>query len=486
MKQIKLEIRNTWDLANRIEKCGIIAITFILFLIAVTMHYADITVTSQFGLILWDSLFDGSFASFYSNCLASGIAPEGAVYDLGMYIVFAIWGLPVWILGKVTTVDALSIGVQLWFKIMLLVFEAGTTYYVYKIAGHLGLDQRTRVEVSMSYLLSFMVVFPILVASQYDVLPLFFMLGGIECWMRQKDSVRYLAWFAIAVTMKPFAVFALAACLLMREKNVLRILGDGILAMIPYGIFKLIYLVGDSSAQSNNVFFAQTFHLLTDVKINIGIGEVSVFFLLLTVIYAGIYAYQTDKQEEIVANRRCIFFLYLVFGCLCIFTSINPYWILYWAPFVSMIAFYDNKQKDFMLIINLVMDSCILIMMLIKYSWVYGGQTTFAYLLLKPLYEAIGYHDPHTVMGVMEQLGILEFQPVIAAIAMGTFIVYAYVAWRETETEESRLITEKPAEMDDSSELMTNYKNIAASVIYGIRILMLYGWVVLCVRLWIH
>ena len=93
---------------------GMVALLVCFF----TMYYADITVTSRFSLIFLDSLFDGSPLSFYSNALASGIAPEGAVYDIGMYIIFAVWNLPVWILQKTARLNAMSVGALLWVKLL--------------------------------------------------------------------------------------------------------------------------------------------------------------------------------------------------------------------------------------------------------------------------------------------------------------------------------------------------------------------------------
>ena len=74
-----------------------------------TMYYVDITVTSQFGLVFIDSLFDLKPFGFYANALNTGIAPEGAVYDIGAYVIFGIWSVPVWILNRLFGVSVLSV-----------------------------------------------------------------------------------------------------------------------------------------------------------------------------------------------------------------------------------------------------------------------------------------------------------------------------------------------------------------------------------------
>ena len=106
---------------HEISRADLLLLTLAAGFCFLTMYYSDITITSRFSLTLWDSLFDGRLLSFYDNALASGVAPEGAVYDIGIYAVFAIWGLPVWILRNVAGLDPMSVGSLLWFKLLLAV-----------------------------------------------------------------------------------------------------------------------------------------------------------------------------------------------------------------------------------------------------------------------------------------------------------------------------------------------------------------------------
>ena len=130
-------------------------------------RYADLTVTAQYSLTLIDSLFDGEFASFYKNAMNSGIAPEGAVYDIGIYLVFAVWGFPVWILKKIFGISVLAAGGLLWFKVLLVLFAVGNAIVTEKIAKELKI-----VTDGMRFFLflSLLFNFPIFVAAQYDVI----------------------------------------------------------------------------------------------------------------------------------------------------------------------------------------------------------------------------------------------------------------------------------------------------------------------------
>ena len=154
-----------------------ISATIILLIMMFTMFYADITVTARFSMTFLDSLFDGRFASFYINALESGIAPEGAVYDIGIYSVFAVWGLPIWILNKLFGIDIMSIGCLLWFKLLLVFFTMGVVLTLKRIALNLGFGEKVGQYVCYLSSLSLLMVFPILVAAQYDVIPVFFMVG---------------------------------------------------------------------------------------------------------------------------------------------------------------------------------------------------------------------------------------------------------------------------------------------------------------------
>ncbi len=425
-----------------------------------TMFYADLTVTAQYSLTLIDSLFDGKFASFYQNAMASGIAPEGAVYDIGIYLVFAVWGFPVWVLRMLFGVSVLSAGSLLWYKFLLILFAVGNGIVVEKIAKELKIAAESR---SMFLFTSLLFNFPILVAAQYDVVPLFFILLGTLQSIR-KNRKGFLLYFSLAFTMKPFALLPFLIILLLEEKNIVGIVVNGIISVIPLGVCKLIYMVNPVNIDSNNSFLADMFPKLVEVQMNVGNGSVSVFALFLLIVCASAYCFK-PRQDTAEDGRWLIWFLYLGWCGFCMFVPIYPYWIIYLAPFLALVNAYDETRTNFMGFLDLAANVGVILIMIYRYSWVYGGENTFRYLILKFLPQVAD--QSHSVGSILFKLHFDMFETVIFAVVFAAFGVIGYIAYGGLRR--------------------GRIENVPVQKIHNcqwkIRIGMLYGWSLLCILL---
>lgn len=456
--------KKTWEREKRnriVSRWENWAAIIVLASITLTMYYADITVTAQFSLTFIDSLFDGRFASFYNNALATGIAPEGAVYDVGLYLIFAIWGVPVWFLRKFAGINALGVCSLLWFKMLLVLFLFESVILVKKISLELGFSKKNSEYICWTYALSMLLVFPVLVAAQYDIIPLVFILFGIWKWI-QRDKIKYMVSFAVAFTMKPFALFAFIIILLLEEKKILKIVVTGLFSIMPFVVCKGIYLINPTNQASNNSFAGQMFPKLLKSTFQSGQGSVSVFFLIFVLLCMIAYIYKPGNDYKLV-GRHFIWIMFILWSSFCLFVDVHPYWVVYLAPFLSIIVFYDRTNTNFMMILDLVINVGTIVLMIIQYSWVYGGQTTFAYLLLKPVYERIDHENISTVAGVLKALNIAQLQPIISATVLGAIICVAFLSWRGMVVYN-----------DDEKEIIIYPWHMR------IRILILYAWMAVC------
>lgn len=404
---------------NREDIIEFIALTLVYGFIFFTMFYADLTVTLQFSMTYIDSLFDGKFASFYNNALATGIAPEGAVYDVGIYFIFAIWGLPVYILNKLFHVSYLSVGSLLWFKLLLVVFAIAIKYVIEKIAEEIGIDAK---KAGKWWLASPLMIFPALVAAQYDIVPVFFMLLGVLYAIRD-EKVKYVLFFSFSFIMKPISLIGFVIVLLIKEKKIIDIIKYGILSVVPILVCKLIYMINPVNNPTNNDFVSMNLKGLFDVGIDLGNEKISLFILIFFLICAFCFIYKPQNSREL-DGKWLVWCLYLVWLTFCIFTSVAPYWIIYMAPFIVLVSFYSDDGINKVLIMESIASIGFLLPLICKYTWVYGGSKTYSYLLLKNIYA--GKQDVHTVAGVLKALGIGSFMSAIYAIVVGAFLVIAY------------------------------------------------------------
>ena len=395
-----------------------------------TMYYADITVTSRFSLIFLDSLFDGSPLSFYSNALASGIAPEGAVYDIGMYIIFAVWNLPVWILQKTARLDAMSVGALLWVKLLPVLCAFLSMFLVKRIGNLLGYGERVQNLVAFVYLFSLCLFFPVFVVAQYDIIPVLLILYGVY-WYMGGANRKFLLCFALAMTMKPFALFPFLAMVLYKNKRISAIIKSCIAGIGPMILCKIIYSFGSGYQESNGDFLI-TGLLKVFPSVKIGNGEVALFFLAILIIYYFAYANEPKEWGE-RENRKIIWIITCVWFSFVMFVTINPYWSVYLTPFLILTVFMSGRETGICLFLEWLFEVFISLTMIINYPWVYGGADEFKYLILRPIYDCfISGSEGVSVGGILNRLSLPEMAPVIAAGYLAAAII---LIWKTRRTE---------------------------------------------------
>ena len=114
--------------------------TICLFLVLLVSHaYNDIIVTTRHGINFWDILLNGDFLAFYDrNVTASGNTVysdvQGCAYNILVYIVFAIWNLPLYLMERFASVDVMnSIPCLAYAKLLPVAAVAITAVIVKKI-----------------------------------------------------------------------------------------------------------------------------------------------------------------------------------------------------------------------------------------------------------------------------------------------------------------------------------------------------------------
>lgn len=423
-----------------------------------TIYYADITVTARFSMVFIDSLFDGDLFSFYDNALLAGIAPEGAVYDIGTYITFAVWGFPVWLLNRLFDVDIMSVGSLLWFKAFLVVLSFWSVKILMAIAKHLEIEETRIKMISIVYLLSPMIFFPVMVAAQYDIIAVILILYGVLYYLKEYSGKKYIVFFGMAIIIKPFALLPFVAIVLMREKKILKIILRLCEGMIPFFLCKGIYLFNEGHKESSGAFIAKMLPEVFKFKISGSYFDIPIFIVILFLIY--IYCFNCYMDDSRGEKRRTVILISCIWMSFAVFMGITPYWSVYLAPFLILMIFLIDSINVAM-VLDLFFNIAMILVFVMKYPWVYGGQKTFSYLLLKPLYEQLTKeNEAATVAGILRTLGIETAMPIIVGILYSVTIALMVLALKDVKKSNSQ------------------YEKIQICHI-RIRILLLYFWIIL-------
>ncbi len=470
----------------------------------VTMFYADMTVTGPFSVLLWDAIFGGEPFHFYGLCLSSGIAPEGAVYDIGLYAVFAVWNLPVWVLHRLAGVGLTAPCVLLWYKLLPTAAALAGVNAVREIAGELGAGKREAMESGVFFLLSSMVVLPVFVTAQYDSMPLYCILKGVLWYLREgrKETPeeekrtahrRYLLWFALSLVLKPLGILILLLFIVLKEKRLPYILAELAKGCSLLLACKLFCSLSADYRASASGFLTQHLPDLLEARIDGGYGEISIFALGLVLLYLAAYLYDSGGKRPEEIGRTAVVFAYGIWAVFCAFGNMTPYWTIYLAPFLVLTIGLGGKRRMQLLLADLVGELSLVIVLIMKFSWVYGGEKTFAYLLLRPLCGRIlSGERAVTVAGALRSLGIETYLPVLEAILVGWLLMTGLAAYRSVTGEPENTQREgasESLETGDAADRKSDRESRSANdkestweqrVIrfhMDVRILLLYAWI---------
>ncbi len=319
-----------------------ICIAVMLFVSISLYCSSDLCVTSAHGVYLWDSLFSGNFTKLYTDYYNNSNTIT-AMYDVLLYIVFAIWNIPIYILHKfgisfLENLTTLKSWAMLWNKGLIVVFMWLFIYYIDKIAKEFSVDEVGRSWLKYSVLSSFIVIYPAMIVGQYDLIPVVFTLAGILAYL-QKNYKKFLITFVFAVGMKFFAIFVFIPLVMMKEKNIFKIGGNCIVSFAIPLVTRILFR-NDTAYLFSKEFSGQKMTLLLEKSFPGNFQEASIIIFLLMGVY--IYAY-------IIKPINKVYILYMglmVFSIMFSFMNFGTYWIIMIAPYMLLIMFINSGKKE--------------------------------------------------------------------------------------------------------------------------------------------
>lgn len=316
--------------------CGIILSFLVGIFFFYSFVYRDILITTRHGMNLWTCLSDGRIFDFFKyndNAMVETYTEQiqgGAYYDFPIYIIFAIWNLPMKIVEKFTGINVFqSLPCLMWMKSILIVFVLGSLAVLEKIARLLDMDEEKINALFFMFLSSAVLASTIIMIGQYDIIAIFFMLCGIYFYL-QKKPVGFLLFFMLAVPLKMFSLFCFLALLLYKEKNWLKIIGNIFCVLFPIGVFRILI---PFSQGSNDVLIPM--FLLSNGR-GISLASVPAVIIPIVIAYAVCYMIrpaEADKDFHRETIYICFAIYAILFGCIVA----HPYWIIYLSPFAELI-----------------------------------------------------------------------------------------------------------------------------------------------------
>ena len=338
---------------------GFLAVIVLLYFCCA---HVDIVITGNASWQIWNS----HFTDFY-EVVTKWEDSMSANYLPTTYILFGLWVLPLKIFGfpEPVTAGTVSLEYLWWYKLLPTLFYAGCMYLIYRIATGMGMGRKKSLFCALAFGTAPIAVYSQFIFSQYDSFTVFFVLLGVYYAMRD-NRVGFIASFAVAVTLKYFALLFFLVFLLLKEKRVLRILIQTALTTVLLLLYYAIFM--RSSAFKECVFGFKALDYISHPDFSTLLGDVSFMQVAAAAICA--WAYFEKPQSKLDYFKWGVF---LCCGeCFALFglSTFHPQWLILAVPFWTMAA-YIHRDNEIHLWLDMLLGILYLLFAVMYwYDWV--------------------------------------------------------------------------------------------------------------------
>ena len=234
--------------------------------------------------------------------------------------------------------------------------------------------------------------------------------------------------------MKFFAAWLFLPLLLLKEKNVLRIIVNMVLCFIPAAAESLIFHKSGVLTASGNEWYAAgsgVVGLAQSGKIDFfGIGSVSLCVLLYLLLC--IYCYMQKNEDTPVYIRKMIYASASAWMIFFLMYWFNCYWIVLMVPFVVLLVVTNSRDQFISTILELFFSVAFYINCQIRQGWVLGR--FYKHGLLKEVFvKVFGFGNFETgTLGAMIDMNRLNatysieifVNSIIVAVAIALLVIH--------------------------------------------------------------
>lgn len=365
--------------SNRWLFCIYMAITLLLFY---SYIYVDILEVTRLSFHYLDNLFSGMGRHFYTEQIMldsfAYVKYVEPTYEFPIYILFAIWNIPLYLLERFAGVDVLNnVACLMWVKTMIILFIGIFIHSLVKLCKTIDLSDNDIVFTVILFFTSNFFITSIVEISEYDIISLCFVLYGVEAYIR-KDYKMFLIMFACAIPLKFFAVLIFLPLLLLKEKNIWKLLGNLVIVMLPIMIFRLIIPCSGQPSGINLLDMLKgtnvgNLALLYAIEyyVEMVVGEVYFSVVGLGILMAMCYFIKIDKNDDI--KRYSIYVCFLSYAILFVTCYTHPYWIMILVPFLHIVAVQNKKYLHVNMVLEMVMTWGLVLAQFFAFPWCFGN-----------------------------------------------------------------------------------------------------------------
>ena len=339
--------------------------------------YNDIVITTRHGLNFWKLLFDGDILRFFQlDRMPSGNAaymhPQGCSYSILVYILFAVWNIPLALLETFANVDVMNNVLCLaYMKLLPITAMFLSAYLLRKIILLFSVPEEKADLLIYLFLSSSVMLSIVFVVSQYDTLSLVFQLLGLYAFMRKKDG-QFIFWFGIAFCFKFFSLILFLPLLVLRHKKLLSWIKSLVLMILPWVLCKIPFSFGINDMYGD---------LMTGEVYAMGLGETLLSYsnsymslFVIAYVLLLVWCYLQDPDSETL-SFKAIWAGLVSYAAFAGLLETFPYWHILLMPFLILSMAVTPRYFHINLLLETFGLSLLTLANILKYNWNYFGDT---------------------------------------------------------------------------------------------------------------
>lgn len=396
----------------------------LMLLLLLSHTYNDILITARHGINFWKLLFEGNILHFFEmNYVASGndyySMVQGCAYNILLYIIFAVWNIPLALLEAFTNVDVMNnIFCIAYIKLLTVAAMAVSARILQKIFGLLGIDREQHGLLLFLYMTSTLMVAIVFVISQYDLISVVFQLLGIQAFLEKKDK-KFILYFGVAFCLKYFSLILFLPLLLLRKKRILSWIQAMVGMLLPLAVTSLPFV------NSYDRFSSElTGDLLTKLFNYDGRGY-SQFVILYCFLLVWCFL-----QNEDYSAPKVIWASFVAYGLFFSLLDGYLYWSIMFAPFMVLLIAIMPRYLYLNLLLETLGYAAVVMGHLITYSVFFFGDTMKSMLMSHMVSQGALNYEGSLIYHIVSQLVRKNWifpacnSVFIAAIAVMAFLGY--------------------------------------------------------------
>ena len=287
----------------------------------------------------------GNPLDFYENCVRLHADWVGSCpYPPSTYVLFSVWLLPFKWLGVLTGPESFPIYLTYWLKSLTTIFYFATALVFRRILLEYSSNPAWANYATVAWLVMPLGVFSQFIFSQCDIFYVLLTSSGVLMFARRRLYAAS-AFFGIAITFKYFPAFVFLPLLLFSEKNLSRLVANGLIFLAPTVLINIVYHTSTAYALTVNNY-GEVSRVYSAV---VAVGGWQIYLMFSAFMTLCGIAYVITPTED---RRLSLVAYFWLVGSILPFLFIvwHPQWLIFVTPAIVLSSMLSRTPERFMLL----------------------------------------------------------------------------------------------------------------------------------------